>query len=84
MAPNGTLTFTPAPGLTGSAVVTVTLSDNGGTANGGVNSSLSQTFTINVVQGTTATAVTSSNSNALVGHRRHVHGDRDARCRRAT
>src|SRR3989442_2958614 len=32
----------------GSATVTVTLSDNGGTANGGVDTSASQTFTITV------------------------------------
>ena len=35
IASNGTLTFTPAPNAFGSATVTVSLSDNGGTANGG-------------------------------------------------
>jgi VCBS repeat-containing protein len=45
---NGVLTFTPAPDANGSATVTVTLHDDGGTANGGVNSSAPQTFTINV------------------------------------
>jgi gliding motility-associated-like protein len=43
----GTLTYTPAANTSGSATITVMLSDNGGTANGGVNSS-SQTFTITV------------------------------------
>ncbi len=42
----GTLTFTPAPSMNGTATVTVTLHDNGGTANGGTDSSSSQTFTI--------------------------------------
>jgi len=44
----GTLTYTPAAGASGSATVTVTLSDNGGTANGGDNSSSDQTFTITI------------------------------------
>jgi subtilisin family serine protease len=45
---NGTLTFTPAAAANGSATVTVQLHDNGGTANGGVDTSLAQTFAINV------------------------------------
>ncbi len=48
ISPNGTLTYTPAPGVTGVAHVTVRLQDNGGTANGGVDTSVAQTFTINV------------------------------------
>ena len=48
ISPSGVLTFTPALNASGSSTVTVTLSDNGGTANGGVNTSGSQTFTINV------------------------------------
>ena len=44
----GTLTFTPAPDAYGAANVTVTLSDDGGTANGGVDTSAEQTFTITV------------------------------------
>ena len=43
----GTLTYTPAPNAFGFADVTVTLHDNGGTANGGVDS-FSQTFRITV------------------------------------
>ncbi|BFM39586.1 FG-GAP-like repeat-containing protein [Synechocystis sp. LKSZ1] len=45
---SGNLTYTPAANANGSATVTVTLSDNGGTANGGVDTSASQTFTITV------------------------------------
>ncbi|MFI5379788.1 MAG: hypothetical protein ACHRHE_10855 [Tepidisphaerales bacterium] len=48
ISPNGTLTYTPAPGASGVAHVTVRLKDNGGTANGGVDTSAAQTFTINV------------------------------------
>ncbi|MCP5424475.1 MAG: tandem-95 repeat protein [Gammaproteobacteria bacterium] len=44
----GVLTYTPAANANGSATITVTLSDNGGTANGGVNTSAAQTFVINV------------------------------------
>ena len=45
---SGNLTFTPATNAFGSATVTVTLSDNGGIANGGVDTSAAQTFTITV------------------------------------
>jgi hypothetical protein len=44
----GKLTYTPAPDKNGSATVTVTLHDDGGTANGGSDTSASQTFTITV------------------------------------
>ena len=44
----GALTFTPALDQTGAATVTVTLKDNGGTDNGGVDTSAPQTFTITV------------------------------------
>ncbi|HLA17513.1 MAG TPA: Ig-like domain-containing protein [Candidatus Limnocylindrales bacterium] len=44
----GTLTYTQAANRSGVATVTVTLSDNGGTANGGDNTSDPQTFTITI------------------------------------
>jgi len=44
----GTLTYTPKAGAAGTAVVTVRLRDNGGTAFGGVDTSPPQTFTITV------------------------------------
>ena len=47
IALNGTLTFTPHPHRGGVATVTATLRDNGGTANGGVDS-FTQTFTITI------------------------------------
>ena len=43
----GTLTFTPAANRSGTATITVTLTDNGGTANGGVDTFV-RTFTITV------------------------------------
>ncbi|MCG3159248.1 MAG: hypothetical protein JMDDDDMK_00234 [Acidobacteria bacterium] len=45
---NGALTYTPAPNAFGSATVTVTAQDNGGTANGGIDTSAPQTFVINI------------------------------------
>ncbi|HKR65230.1 MAG TPA: Ig-like domain-containing protein [Thermoanaerobaculia bacterium] len=48
VAPNGTLTYTPAANANGSATVTIYLTDNGGTANGGDDTSPSDTFTITV------------------------------------
>ncbi|HEX5175660.1 MAG TPA: hypothetical protein VFV83_01450, partial [Chthoniobacteraceae bacterium] len=47
--PDGTLTFTSAPDLSGSAMVTVRARDDGGTANGGVDTSAIQTFLITVL-----------------------------------
>ncbi len=44
----GTLTYTPAANANGSATITINLKDNGGTANGGVDTSAPQTFTITV------------------------------------
>ncbi|HEY2950993.1 MAG TPA: Ig-like domain-containing protein [Verrucomicrobiae bacterium] len=46
---NGTLTYTPAPDANGTAMVTVLLKDNGGTANGGRDTSAPQTFLITIL-----------------------------------
>ena len=48
VSPSGTLTYTSAPDANGSATVTVRIHDDGGTANGGVDTSADQTFTITV------------------------------------
>src|SRR5439155_615975 len=48
VSPAGTLTFTPAANANGSATITLTLSDDGGTANGGVDTSAPQSFIITV------------------------------------
>ena len=43
----GYITYTPATNVSGTATITVTVTDNGGTANGGQNT-VSQAFTVNV------------------------------------
>jgi hypothetical protein len=47
-ATSGDLTFTPADDANGTATITVTLSDDGGIANSGVDESAAQQFTIAV------------------------------------
>jgi hypothetical protein len=44
----GTLKFTPVAGQTGIATITVTLTDDGGTTNGGIDTFV-RTFTVNVI-----------------------------------
>ncbi len=46
VSPTGDLTYTPAPNVLGTATITLTLTDNDGTALGGVDTSAPQTFTI--------------------------------------
>lgn len=48
VAPDGTLVYTPAPDASGSSTFTVVARDNGGTDNGGQDTSSPQVFTINV------------------------------------
>ena len=48
VASNGTLTFRPAAGFTGTATISLVAQDNGGTSNGGVNQGAPQSFTITV------------------------------------
>jgi hypothetical protein len=48
VAPDGTLTFKPAANANGTATVTVTAHDDGGTANGGVDTSPPRTFSVTV------------------------------------
>lgn len=45
---SGNLTYTPAMNAVGATTVTVNLSDNGGTANGGIDTSANQTFMITI------------------------------------
>ncbi|MBA3528234.1 MAG: tandem-95 repeat protein, partial [Propionibacteriaceae bacterium] len=58
IAPNGTLTYTPAASASGSATVSVKATDNGGTDNGGQNESAVQTFKITVTPVNDAPTVT--------------------------
>jgi hypothetical protein len=48
IAADGTLSFTPAPGASGTATITVSLHDDGGTADGGDDTSATITFTITI------------------------------------
>ena len=48
VAADGTLTYTPAADANGTATVTLRAKDDGGTANGGVDTGSNQTFTITV------------------------------------
>jgi hypothetical protein len=56
----GTLNFTPVPNQNGSAIITVTVKDDGGTANGGLDT-MSRTFTV------TVTAVNDAPVNTVPG-----------------
>ncbi len=49
ITPEGTLSFTPSATISGTAKMTVTLQDDGGTDNGGVDTSQQQQFSIQVV-----------------------------------
>jgi hypothetical protein len=62
----GTLTFTPAGNSNGFAVVTVQAQDNGGTANGGTNGSVAQTFTITVLAVNDAPTLGLGTNNVVV------------------
>ncbi len=48
VALNGTLTYTPAANASGSATIKLVLKDDGGTANGGADTSAEESFTITV------------------------------------
>lgn len=48
IAPDGTLSFTPAANANGTAAVTVRLQDSGGTADGGIDTSAPVTFKIEI------------------------------------
>ncbi len=61
---DGTLTYTPAANANGSAMVTVTLRDNGGTANGGDDSSDPAAFTITVQPVNDAPVITDGDAAA--------------------
>ena len=60
VSPDGTLTFTPAAAASGAATVSVAIHDDGGTANGGTDSSAVQTFIITVNNAPVATAQSAS------------------------
>ncbi len=61
-ANTGSLRFTPAAGQTGSAQITVTVSDDGGTANGGINT-VQRSFMVNVIASANAAPTLAPISN---------------------
>lgn len=65
ISPTGALTYAPAPNAFGTATITVTLKDDGGTANGGVDTSGPQTFTIAVTGINDPPSFTASNPPAV-------------------
>ena len=48
VSPTGTLTFTPAANANGTATISLVIADNGGTANGGIDTSAAQSFVVSV------------------------------------
>jgi hypothetical protein len=67
IAADGTLTYTPAANANGSATVTVQLHDNGGTAGGGVDTSVAQSFSITVAAVNDAPNFTAGANQAVTG-----------------
>src|SRR5262249_12272314 len=63
---DGTLTFTPAPNANGTATVSVRAHDDGGTANGGVDTSAAQSFAISVTAVNDAPSFTKGADQAKV------------------
>jgi len=71
ISPSGVLTYTPKPGVSGTAAIVVALTDNGGTANGGSDTSPTQTFNISVLEGGTlqlnfSYSVSEGSANAVI------------------
>lgn len=62
----GRLTFTPAANANGSATVTVSAMDDGGTANGGVDTSADQSFTIAINAVNDQPSATYATNNVVV------------------
>ncbi len=66
ISPSGTLTYTAAPDSNGVDTVSVQLWDNGGTANGGVDSTTVSTFVISVTAVNDAPSFTLDSTNVTV------------------
>jgi hypothetical protein len=66
VSPGGTLTYTPAANANGSATITLKITDDGGTANGGVNQSATQSFTITVTAVNDAPTIDGVASQAML------------------
>ena len=73
---SGNLTYTLAANANGSATVTVQVHDDGGTANGGVDTSGAQTFVITAGPVNDAPAGTDNTLTTLEDTLAHLHGGR--------
>jgi hypothetical protein len=67
IAPDGTLSFTSAPDANGLATITVTALDDGGTANGGTDTSAPRTFTITITPVNDTPSFTAGADQTVVG-----------------
>ena len=80
IAADGTLTYSPNPSLTGSATVSVQIHDDGGTLDGGIDTSATQTFTITVnppLTPASVSAISDDESDNLLPLNGTVHFDVD-------
>ena len=70
ISPTGTLTYSPAADANGTALVTFSLMDNGGTMGGGVNTSISHTFriTVNAVADIVADSLTTTEDTPVTAN----------------
>lgn len=66
ISPAGDLTYTPAPDTNGSATISLTLHDDGGVLSGGVDTSATQTFGINVTAVNDVPGLTAINPPSVV------------------
>ena len=73
IAADGTLTFTPAPDANGTATVTVRAQDNGGTDNGGVDTSVAHTFAITLLPVNSAPRITVNTAELVVNEDRGAY-----------
>ena len=64
---NGTLTYTPAEGADGTAIVSVTLMDDGGIENGGVDTSETLMFPITIESANAVLKLIDSDGNGIAG-----------------
>jgi len=65
-AATGDLTYKPAADVNGSATITVTLVDNGGTANGGIDTSAAQFFSISITAVNDAPSFTEGSDETIL------------------
>jgi hypothetical protein len=72
IAADGTLTYTPATGAFGVATVTIRVQDSGGTANGGIDTSATQTFTITVLPTLQVSSLLPTTTGVVVNFNREI------------